>query len=167
LVDVDPLGERATVGMAKLGGDDAGRFLVGRHRRGQRMAQHVGMGIQPDACGQPGEGPAGVVGVDRRTPLGTEHQVELDLVGRPGRLDPTQRHGGGLPHGQQPGLLAAVTAQRLDGEGWQGEHGVAGSGLDRPDGQLLAPANDSASAAFAVAGRGGVGEDRGSMMVSA
>jgi hypothetical protein len=27
-VDVDPLGERAAVGMAELGGDDAGRFLV-------------------------------------------------------------------------------------------------------------------------------------------
>jgi hypothetical protein len=33
-----------------------------------------------------------------------------------------------------------VLAQRLDGEGWQGEDGAAGSGLDRPDRQFLAPA---------------------------
>src|SRR5512132_1169164 len=31
LVDVDPLGERATVGVTELGGDDAGWFLVGCH----------------------------------------------------------------------------------------------------------------------------------------
>src|SRR5215207_13947 len=79
------------------------------------------------------------------------------------RLHPTQRHSGGLSHGQaQPGLLAAVTAQRLDGERRQGEDRAAGSGLDRPDGQLFAPANDSASAAVTVASRsGGVGEERG------
>jgi hypothetical protein len=81
LVDVDPLGERAAVGVAQLGGDDAGRFLVGRHRRGQGMTQQVWMGGQPDAGGQPGEGAAGVVGVDRRAPLGAEHQVQLDRVG--------------------------------------------------------------------------------------
>ena len=63
------------------------------------MAQHVGMGYQPGTGGELGEGPAGVVGVDRRTPLGTEHQVELDHAGRPARLHPTQRHGGGLPQG--------------------------------------------------------------------
>jgi hypothetical protein len=61
LVDVDPLGERATVGMAQLRGDDAGRLLIGRHRRGQRMPQHMGMGYQPDADGEAGEGTAGVV----------------------------------------------------------------------------------------------------------
>jgi hypothetical protein len=44
LVDVHPLGERAAVGVAQLGGDDAGRLLVGRHRRRQGMAQQVGMG---------------------------------------------------------------------------------------------------------------------------
>jgi hypothetical protein len=43
-VDVDPLGEGAAVGVAQLGGDDAGRFLVGRHGRGQRVPQHVGVG---------------------------------------------------------------------------------------------------------------------------
>jgi hypothetical protein len=31
------------------------------------MPQHVGMGVQPDAGGQAGEGPAGVVGVDCAT----------------------------------------------------------------------------------------------------
>jgi hypothetical protein len=38
LVDAHPLGERATVGVAQLGGDDAGRLLLGRHRRRQGMA---------------------------------------------------------------------------------------------------------------------------------
>jgi hypothetical protein len=56
-VDVDPLGKRAAV-VAKLGGDDAGWFLVGGHRRGQCVARHVGLGSQPDACGQAGEGAA-------------------------------------------------------------------------------------------------------------
>ena len=89
------------------------------------MAQHVGMGYQPGTGGELGEGPAGVVGVDRRTPLGTEHQVELDHAGRPARLHPTQRHGGGLPQEQaQPGLLAAVTAQRLDGDNHAREAGA-------------------------------------------
>jgi hypothetical protein len=60
-MDVDALGERAAVGVAQLRGDDAGRLLVGRHRRGQRVAQQVRVGGQPDACGQPGEGAAGVV----------------------------------------------------------------------------------------------------------
>jgi hypothetical protein len=96
LVDVDPLGEGAAVGVAQLGGDDAGRLLIGRHRRGQSMAQHVGMGDQPGTGGEPGEGTAGVVRIDRRAPLGAEHQVELDHAGRPARLHPTQRHGGGL-----------------------------------------------------------------------
>jgi hypothetical protein len=75
LVDVDSLGERATVGMAQLRGDDAGRFLIGRHRRGQRMPQHMGMGYQPGTGREPGEGTAGVVRIDRRTPLGMEHQI--------------------------------------------------------------------------------------------
>src|SRR5687767_6868812 len=49
------------------------------------MAQQVGVGGQPDAGRQAGEGAAGVVGVDRGAPLGAEHQVELDrLGGRPG-----------------------------------------------------------------------------------
>jgi|RhiMethySRZTD1v2_1073278.scaffolds.fasta_scaffold213272_2 hypothetical protein len=92
---------------------------------------------------QLGRGAAGVVGVDRDAPLGAEHQVQLDRMRWPAGLHPTQPDRGGLPHGQaQPGLLAAVTAQRLDGERRQGEDGAAGSGLDRPDGQLLAPAND-------------------------
>jgi len=38
LVDVHPLGERTAVGVAQLGGDDAGRFFVGCHRRRQGMA---------------------------------------------------------------------------------------------------------------------------------
>ena len=77
--------------------------------------------------------------------------------GRPGS---TQRSAtvAGWPQGQaQPGLLAAVTAQRLDGEGWQGEDGVAGRGLERPDRQLLAAATQP-SAAVAI---GVVGEDGG------
>jgi hypothetical protein len=41
LVDVDPLGERAPVGVAKLRGNDAGWFLIGCHRRGQRVPEHV------------------------------------------------------------------------------------------------------------------------------
>jgi hypothetical protein len=45
----------------------------------------------------------------------------------------------GLPAGEaQAGLLAAVLAQRLDGERWQGEDGAAGGGLDPTDGQFLA-----------------------------
>ena len=32
LVDIDPLGEGAAVGMAELRSDDAGRLLVGGHR---------------------------------------------------------------------------------------------------------------------------------------
>jgi Integrase core domain len=60
-VDVDPLGDRAAVGMAQLCGDDACWFLLGRHRRGQGMAQHMGMGGQPDAGGEAGKGAAGVV----------------------------------------------------------------------------------------------------------
>jgi hypothetical protein len=46
-MDVDALGERAAVGMAQLGGDDAGWFLAGRHRRGQGMAQQVGWAASP------------------------------------------------------------------------------------------------------------------------
>jgi hypothetical protein len=114
------------------------------------------VGGQPDAGGQAGEGAAGVVGVDRRAPLGAEHQVQLHRLGWPAGFDPSKRHRLGLPAGKpQAGLLAAVLAQRLDGEGWQGEDGVAGSRLERPDGQLSAPAVD---VAITVAG---VGEDAG------
>jgi hypothetical protein len=56
-VDVDPLGKRAAV-VAKLGGDDAGWFLVGRHRRRQGMAQQMRVGGQPHPSGQAGEGAA-------------------------------------------------------------------------------------------------------------
>jgi hypothetical protein len=38
LVDVYPLGRGRPVGVAQLGGDDAGRLLVGCHRRRQGMA---------------------------------------------------------------------------------------------------------------------------------
>jgi hypothetical protein len=97
------------------------------------VPQQVGVGNEPDAGGQAGEGAAGVVGVDRRAPLGAEHRVELDRVGWPAGLHPAQPDRGGLAHGQaQPELLVAVTTQRLDGEGWQSEDGVAGSGLERP-----------------------------------
>ena len=75
------------------------------------MAQHVRMGNQPDAGGQAGEGAAGVVGVDRRAPLGAEHQVQLDRLGWPAGFDPSQRDRLGLPAGEtQAGLLAAVLA---------------------------------------------------------
>jgi hypothetical protein len=105
------------------------------------MPQQVGMGVQPDAGGQSGEGAAGVVGVDRRAPLGAEHQVELDWVGWPAGFDPSRRDRLGLPAGQaRAGLLAAVMAERLDGERRHAEDGAAGGGLDRPDRQVLAPA---------------------------
>jgi hypothetical protein len=56
-------------------------------------------------------------------------------------LHPAQPDRGGLADGQaEPELLAAVTAQRLDREGWQGEDGVAGRGLERPDRQFFEPA---------------------------
>ena len=57
-------------------------------------------------------------------PLGAEDQVELDRVGWLAGLDPAQPEGGGLAEGQaETVLLAAVTAQRLDREGWQGKDG--------------------------------------------
>jgi hypothetical protein len=56
-------------------------------------------------------------------------------------LHPAQRDGGGLAYGwAQPELLMALLAECPDGEGWQGEDGVAGRGLERPDGKFLAPA---------------------------
>jgi hypothetical protein len=61
------------------------------------MAQHVRVGGQPDAGGQPGEGAAGVVGVDRRAPLGAKYQLQLDRSGRLAGLNPAQPYGGGLP----------------------------------------------------------------------
>ena len=99
-MDVDPLGERAAVGMAQLGGDDARRFPLSGHRRGQSMAQHVGMGDQADAGGEVGEGAAGVVGVDGRISLGAEHRVQLDRAGWLTWFDPAQPDGGGLAYGQ-------------------------------------------------------------------
>jgi hypothetical protein len=54
-VDAHPLGKGTTVGVAQLGRDDAGR--------------------------QPGEGAAGVVGIDWRAPFGAERQVQLDRAG--------------------------------------------------------------------------------------
>jgi hypothetical protein len=105
------------------------------------MAQQVGISGQSDACGQPGEGAAGVVRIDRRAPFGAEHQVQLNRSGWLARFDPAQLDFGGLPDGEaEPELFTAVLAECLDGEGWQDEDGVAGRGLDRPDGQLLAPA---------------------------
>jgi hypothetical protein len=59
-------------------------------------------------------------------------------------------------------LLAAVTAQRLDREGWQGEDGVAGRGLERPDRQLLAAATHPSAAAIGVVEQdGGVDDGEG------
>src|SRR5918995_3442782 len=122
------------------------------------MAQQVRVSVQPGAGGQVGEGAAGVVGIDRRAPRSAEDQVELDRVGWLAGLDEAQPEGGGLAEGQaETVLLAAVMAQRLDGEGWQGEDGVAGRGLERSDRQLLAPAT-LPSAALAI---GVVGEDGG------
>jgi hypothetical protein len=68
-----------------------------------------------------------------------------------GPVDKTQRsQRAGLAEAEtQPVLLAAVIAQRLGGEWWQGEDGVAGRGLERPDRQLLAAAT-SPSAAVAI-----------------
>jgi hypothetical protein len=60
------------------------------------MAQQVRVGGQSDAGGQPGEGPAGVVGVDHGAPLGAEHQVQLDRAGWLAGLHPAQPDGGGL-----------------------------------------------------------------------
>jgi hypothetical protein len=112
-VDVDPLGEGAAIGMAQLRSDDAGRLLIGGHRRGQRMP--------------------------RPAPLGAEHQVQLDRLRRPAGFDPSQRYRLRLHAGEtQSGLLSAVMAERLDRERWQGQDGAAGSGLDRPDRQFLA-----------------------------
>jgi hypothetical protein len=76
-----------------------------------------------------------------------------------GPVDKTQRsQRAGLAEAEtQPVLLEAVMAQRLDGEWWQGEEGVAGRGLERPDRQLLADATHP-SAAVAI---GVVGEDGG------
>jgi hypothetical protein len=51
------------------------------------MAQQVRVGDQADAGGEAGEGAAGVVGVDRRAPLGAEYQVELYRLGRPAGFD--------------------------------------------------------------------------------
>jgi hypothetical protein len=73
--------------------------------------------------------------------IAAEHQVELDWVGWPAGFDPSRRDRRGLPAGKaQAGLLAAVMAERRDGERRHAEDGAAGGGLDRPDHQLLAPA---------------------------
>jgi Tetratrico peptide repeat len=45
------LGEGAAVGVAQLGGDDAGWFFVGCHRGSQRMAEQVRVGVQPPDSG--------------------------------------------------------------------------------------------------------------------
>jgi hypothetical protein len=58
-----------------------------------------------------------------------------------GRVRPVAAFRLGLPAGEAPaGLLAAVLAECLHRERWQGEYRTAGSGLDRPDRQFLAPA---------------------------
>ena len=115
------------------------------------MAQQMRVGGQSGAGRQAGEGAAGVVGVDRRAPLSAQPQVELDRAGWLAGLDPAQPEGGGLAEGEaEPVLLAAVTAERLDGEGWQGEDGAAGRGLERPDRQLLAAATHPSAVAIGV-----------------
>jgi hypothetical protein len=51
---------------------------------------------------------------------------------------PSAARGRGLAEAEtQPVLLEAVIAQRLDGEWWQGEDGVAGRGLERPTANSL------------------------------
>jgi hypothetical protein len=118
LVDVDTLGQRAAVGVAELRGDDAGWLLVGGHRRGQRVAEHVRVGVHADRAGEVGEAAAGMVGVERGPTLGPEHQIQLSRSGWLTGLDPSQCHAGGLGGGQpQAGLLVVVLAQRLHGEG--------------------------------------------------
>jgi hypothetical protein len=140
LVDVDALGQGAAVGVAELRGDDAGGFLVGGHRGGQRVAEHVRVGLEPDTSSEVGEAAAGVVGVERGPTLGPEHQIQFPRSGWLAGLDPSQGEGGGLCAGQpQAGLLVAVVAQRVDSEGWEAEDGLAGFGLDRPDRQFELP----------------------------
>jgi hypothetical protein len=51
-----------------------------------------------------------------------------------------------VAEGEAKPVLLAVMAQRLDREGWQGKDGVAGRGLERPDGQLLAAATHPTAA---------------------
>ena len=126
------------------------------------MAQQMGVGGHSSAGRQAGEGAAGVVGVDRRAPLGPEHQVQLDRAGWLAGLDPAQPEGGGLAEGKaEPVLLASVTAQRLHGKGWQGEDGVAGRGFERPDRQLPA-ATTSPSATVAIGAWGARSRSSGS-----
>jgi hypothetical protein len=60
------------------------------------MAPQVGVGGQPHPSGQAGEGPAGVVGVDRGASLAVEDQVQLDRLGWPAGFHPAQPDGGGL-----------------------------------------------------------------------
>jgi len=75
------------------------------------VAEHVGVGGQPNAGGQAGEGAAGVVGVDRGAAFGADHQVQLDRPGRPTGLDVAKLYGGRLAEGEaEAGLLAAVMA---------------------------------------------------------
>jgi len=76
-----------------------------------RAWRSMWLGGQPDAGGEAGEGAAGMVGIDRRAPLGAEHQVELDRAGWPAGFDSSKRYRLGLPAGEaQAGLLAAVMA---------------------------------------------------------
>jgi hypothetical protein len=118
LVDVDTLGQRAAVAVAKLGGDDAGGLLVDGHRRGQRVAEHVRVGVDADRAGEVGEAAAGVVGVERGATLGPEHQIQRHRAGWPAGLDPPQLHSRRLGAGQpQARLQVVVLAQRLHGEG--------------------------------------------------
>jgi hypothetical protein len=69
---------------------------------------------------------------------------------------------GWAPASPQAGLLAAVLAQGMDREGGQAEDRLAGLGLDRPDGQLLAPALCGCRAA-----REDVGVDDGQLLAEA
>ena len=70
----------------------------------------------------------------RRVPPASCMNGFLPPTGVAGRARPSAARRCGLAEGQAESvLLAAVTAQRLDREGWQGEDGVAGRGLERPD----------------------------------
>ena len=60
-------------------------------------------------------------------------------------------------------LLAAVLAQRLHGEWWQGEDGAAGCGLERPNRQLPAAATSPCATVATGVSRedGGVDDGEG------
>jgi hypothetical protein len=89
------------------------------------------------------EGAAGLVGSQRRAPLGAQHQVQLDGPGRLAGLDVQQ----GQPRAVAIGgagawlleLLVLVVTECRHREGGQAQHGMAGGRLQGADHQQLAP----------------------------